>query len=89
LYGEQAPDLVLCGAEGVCPLIAFLVGSSPSVFRCHLVETSFWLLPMLEQGRGRLPAPALRPCEFANVLDLMIVEIQSRRIAVKALAGVS
>jgi len=89
LYGEQVPDLVLCadGAEGIHLLIAFLVGSSASVFRCHLVESSCWWLPLLEQGRGRLPAPALRPCEFTQLLDLMIEEIQSQGTSKEAYAG--
>jgi len=80
LYGEQAPDLVLCTdeAEGIRPLIAFLVGSSASVFRCHPVETGCWWLPVLVRGRVRLLAPALRPSGFAQLLDQMIEEIQSQ-----------
>lgn len=80
LYGEEAPDLVLCtdAAEGIRPLIAFLVGTSASVFRCHPVETGCWWLPVLVRGRVRLLAPALRPSGFAQLLDQMIEEIQSQ-----------
>jgi len=86
LYGEQAPDLVLCAdrAEGIGALIAFLVGSSASAFRCHLVETGCWWLPLLLGGRERFQAPALRPGEFAQFLDRMILEIQSLGTARKA-----
>ena len=89
LYGEQAPDLVLCtdGAEGIRPLIAFLVGSSASVFRCHPVETGCWWLPVLVRGQQRLLAPALRPSEFAQLLDQMIEEIQSQGTSMEAVAG--
>jgi hypothetical protein len=89
IYTEHAPDLVLCGdgAEGVRPLIAFLVGSSASVFRCHLVETSCWWLPVLVQGRVRLRAPALRPSEFTQYLDQMIEEVQSQGTSMEACAG--
>jgi hypothetical protein len=89
LYGEQSPDLVLCadGAEGIRPLIAFLVGSSASVFRCHLVETSCWWLPVLAHGRVRLLAPALRPSEFAQLLDQMIEEMQLQDTSMEAAAG--
>jgi hypothetical protein len=86
LYGEQSPDLVLCadGAEGIRPLIAFLVGSSASVFRCHPVETGCWWLPVLVQGRVRLMGPALRPSEFAQLFDRMIEEMQLQGTSMEA-----
>ena len=89
LYNEQAPDLVLCtdGAAGIRPLIASLVGSSASVFRCHPVEIGCWWVEVLERGQERLPAQALRPSEFAQLLDRMIVEIQSQSAAMEAFAG--
>jgi hypothetical protein len=89
LSGQQAPDLVLCTdrAEGICPLIAFLVESFASVFRCHPVETRCWWLPVLTRGRSRLVAPALGPSNFAQLFDLMTEDMQLQGASVEASAG--
>jgi hypothetical protein len=89
MYDEQAPELVLCtdGAEDILALIAFLVGASATVFRCHPVETGCWWLPVLVRGRERLLAPALRPSEFAQLLDQMIEEMQLQGTSKEASAG--
>jgi hypothetical protein len=89
LCAEQAPDLVLCngGAEGIRPLIASLIGSSASLFRCHTVEACCWWLPVLVRGRECSLTPALRLHEFAEFLDQMIVEIQSQSTAMVVSVG--
>jgi hypothetical protein len=72
-------DLVLCTdrMEGINALIASLIGSPTTLFSCYPVEDSCWWLPAVRHGEKCLGTPALRPSEFANVLDRMVDEIKS------------
>jgi hypothetical protein len=75
----RAFDLVLCTdrAEWTNALIASLVGSRTTLFRCYPVEDSCWWLPSLRYGEKCLGAPALRPSDFTYVLDSIVEEIRS------------
>jgi hypothetical protein len=77
LFLERPFDLVLCSDRiaGIQTLIASLVGSSASLFCCHGVETGCWWLPGVLHGEKCLGAPALRPGEFAKVLDQLMDEL--------------
>ncbi len=80
LSSGHAFDLVLCTdrMEGINALIESLIGSSTTLFHFHPVEDSCWWLPAVRHGEKCLGTPALRPSEFANVLDRMVDEIKSR-----------
>jgi hypothetical protein len=79
LFASHAFDLVLCAdrMEGINALIASLIGSLTTLFRCYLVEDSCWWLPAVRHGEKCLGAPALRPGEFAYALDVIVEEIKS------------
>jgi hypothetical protein len=72
-------DLVLCTdrIESTSTLIASLIGSRTTLFCSHPVEDSCWWLPAVRAGKKCLGTPALRPSEFANILDKMVDKIKS------------
>jgi len=51
----------------------------------HLDHTGW--LPVLVRGRASMLAPALRPSEFAQLLDQMIEEMQLQDTSMEAVAG--
>ena len=77
LFSERPFDLVLWSDRiaGTHTLIASLTGSTASLFCCHGVETGCWWLPAVLHGEKCLGAPALRPGEFAKVLDQLMGEL--------------
>lgn len=74
-------DLVLCigQMEGINALTASFYGSSTTLFRCYPVEDSCWWMPAVWRGKECMTTPALRPSEFALILDELVDEIQSGR----------
>jgi hypothetical protein len=64
---------------GISSLADTLVGTHASFFYALPVEESCWWLPALRQGERCIGAPALRPSEFANLLDQVVAEIRSLR----------
>jgi hypothetical protein len=89
LFEEHAFDLVLCSdcREGIRALITSVIGSSASLFRSHSVEDSCWWLPAVLHGDKCLGMPALRPSEFAKILDRMMEEIRSTDGGARALTA--
>jgi hypothetical protein len=74
-------DLVLCTepVEGIDALIALLVGSPATAFRCYPVEDGCWWLPAVRHGVDCRGVSALRPREFASALEEVLQEIHSGR----------
>lgn len=89
LFSEHAFDLVLCSdcREGIHALITSVTGSSASLFRSHSVEDGCWWLPAVLHGDTCLGTPALRPAEFARILDRMVEEIRSTARGARALTA--
>ena len=56
-------------------LIASVRDSPASLFFCLAVEDSYWWLPAVTQGRECLGVPALRPAEFAEILQETLFEL--------------
>ena len=52
---------------------AAVLDSSGSVFRCLPVEDSCWWVPTIVRGKQCVGASALRPNEFAQALDKLIL----------------
>ncbi len=79
LSAGHAFDLILCTGqmEGINALMASLLGSPTTLFRCQPVEDSCWWLPAVWRGEKCLGAPALRPAEFARALDGIVDEIKA------------
>lgn len=81
LLENRTFDLLLgpvrLGGKSLFPLIHGLEGSATTLFYFQPVETSCWWLPALYFGRNCFGAPALRPAEFAVVLDETIEMIRS------------
>lgn len=50
-------------------LTDMLLGTEASIYYAQPVEDSCWWLPALRQGERCFGTPALRPSEFATVLD--------------------
>jgi hypothetical protein len=81
LFLEQGFGLVLAvdyqhrlGTE----FLAALAGSSANLFRAFPVEDSCWWLPVLRQGRECADGRALRPAEFARLVERMASETSAR-----------
>ncbi len=51
-----------------------IAGQPASFFYAHRVESGCWWLPVVLRGEPCLGAPALRPAEFAKLLDALVVE---------------
>lgn len=58
------------------PLIEWLDGSDVTLFYCFPVESGGWWLPALRRGERCFGSPALRPSEFASVLDNAVQKAQ-------------
>lgn len=76
LFSERPFDLVLCSDRitGIHILLSALTGSSASLFCSHSVEASCWWVPAVLHGEKCLGVSALRPNEFAKLLDQMMDE---------------
>ena len=76
LLGSHSVDLVLSNAhlsDGTgFGLLAALDGLPVTAFLCLPVEDSCFWLPAIDGGKDCLGLPALRPSEFARVLDGMV-----------------
>jgi hypothetical protein len=59
-------------------MVSLLGRSKCSVFCAYPVEQGCWWLPLMNSGQKCLGAPALRPREFADVLDQKLKEIRAR-----------
>ncbi len=66
-------------------LMSALRGSPASLFFCLAVEDSYWWLPAVTQGRECLGVPALRPAEFAEVLEETIFELTGAAVTSRPL----
>jgi hypothetical protein len=62
-------------------MIALLGRSNCSVFYAYPVENGCWWLPLINGGQKCFGAPALRPSEFADVLDQKLKEIRTNHFA--------
>ena len=84
LSAEGAFDLVLCTGqmEGINALIASFIGSPTTLFRSYPAEDSCWWLPVVWRGEECRSTPALRPSEFAVILDRVVDEIKSGKTPV-------
>ncbi len=58
------------------PLMELLSQPDCSVFYSYPVEDSYLWFQAVPDRRGRLRASALRPSEFAGILDDLVVELQ-------------
>src|SRR5712692_6737979 len=61
-------------------LISAVTGSPTSLFFCLAVEDCYWWLPAVRQGRECLGAPALRPAEFAKILQETLFELTAEAV---------
>jgi carboxypeptidase family protein len=79
LSTNHAFDLVLCTGqmERINELVESLIGSPTTLFRCQPVADSCWWLPVVRHGEKCLGVPALRPAEFACILDQITEDIKS------------
>lgn len=59
-------------------LVSLLGRFKCSVFYAYPVEQGCWWLPLMNSGQKCFGAPALRPSEFADVLDQKLKEIRAR-----------
>jgi len=57
-------------------LTVALAGTHANIFYAHRVEDGCWWLPVLRDGLQCFGAPALRPSEFTNLLDRVVLEIR-------------
>jgi hypothetical protein len=81
---EQGFELVLAVDHEHRPgteFLAALAASGASLFRALPVEDSCWWLPVLEQGRECADGCALRPAEFARLVEEMATQASLRRAA--------
>jgi len=59
-------------------IVSLLGRFNCSVFYAYPVEQGCWWLPLMNSGQKCFGAPALRPSEFADVLDQKLKEIRAR-----------
>src|SRR6202007_1729360 len=80
LLTNHRVDLVLAPTrlkgDSLYPLLNQLDGSGTTLFFYQPVEDGCWWLPALRYGRNCFGEPALRPGEFASVLDETIKDIR-------------
>ena len=62
-------------------MVSLLGRSNCSVFYAYPVEQGCWWLPLMNRGQKCFGAPALRPSEFADVLDQELERIRARYFA--------
>lgn len=67
--------------NAIVSLADTLAGTAASFFYALPVEESCWWLPALRRGQPCVGAPALRPNEFAGVLDEVVAEVRASRSA--------
>lgn len=65
-------------------LAAAVTGTRASVFCAYPVEDGCWWLPVLTNGIECLGAPALRPSDFAELLDRVVDDIRNIKSPVAA-----
>jgi hypothetical protein len=58
-------------------LVSLLGRFNCTVFYAYPVEQGCWWLPLMNSGQKCFGAPALRPSEFAGVLDQKLKEIRT------------
>jgi hypothetical protein len=77
---RQRFDVVLCVdmVRRIDTLAASLIGSPSSLYCSHLLDDGCLWLPVVRQGVKCSGAPAMRPSEFANVLDDIVRGAGSR-----------
>ncbi len=81
LFTEQSFELVLAvGTERRIgnELINRLRGTTTSLFRAVPVEDSCWWVPMLRQGRECTGGGALRPTEFAGLVQRIVSQCNAQ-----------
>ena len=61
-------------------LISAVTGWPTSLFFCLAVEDSYWWLPAVTHGRECLGASALRPAEFAKMLQEILFELTAAAV---------
>ena len=62
--------------NAISSLTEMLLGTQASIYYAQLVEDGCWWLPALRQGERCFGAPALRPSEFASLLDYEVERSQ-------------
>jgi hypothetical protein len=81
MLGRHQFDLVLSlypSREASCPSLAVLLsGSQTTLFYALRVEVGYWWVPMLRLGEECFGSHVLRPGEFANILDELLMEIRA------------
>jgi hypothetical protein len=77
---KETFDLVLSVVRpedgAIASLVERLAGSGASFYYAHPVEEGCWWLPALRRGEQCFGRPALRPSEFAGVLDQVVAELR-------------
>jgi hypothetical protein len=63
--------------NAISSLTELLLGTRASIYYAQLVEDGCWWLPALRQGERCFGAPALRPSEFAALLDQEVERIHA------------
>lgn len=74
---EPLPQGILASLKGA------LVDHQASFFCAQPVEDGCWWLPVFLRGELCFGTPALRPHEFAKLIDALVHEIQHRQIALE------
>ena len=72
---ELVLSVALPRDNAIASITSLLAGSPTSFFYALPVEESCWWLPAIRQGKRCFGAPALRPSEFASLLDQVIAEL--------------
>jgi hypothetical protein len=80
---QETFDLVLSvirpESGAIASLVRRLEGSGASFYYTHPVEEGCWWLPALRRGEQCFGRPALRPSEFAGVLDTVVAELHDEK----------
>ena len=58
--------------DSALPLLGLLEGTSATLYFCVGVHDGCWWLPALDRGRRTWGEAALRPAEFAHMLDVLL-----------------
>ena len=80
LFDQQSFHLVLCtiSFHEYHRLLAKLSDLPSTVFQRFLVEDGSWWLPLAENGKPCLGAPALRANEFSRAINQIIEDIHPK-----------
>ena len=90
LFRTRGFDLVLstCRMSDALQMICSPGRGNLTAFCALPVEEGYWWLPLMNKGRKSMGEPALRPKEFADVLDRLLEEIRrDQSIAEERLAA--